>query len=103
MGSAENEHRIDGARSTPNDLISSPRRFISDGAAGVGWLLPRARIQHLRLFSSGVDLLGIEARRYGRIREVHRFRLLADEQYACHVILLHLGEPRRAGQLRFRG
>jgi hypothetical protein len=39
----------------------------------------------------GVDLFGIEARRYGRIREVHRFRLLADEQYACHVIFLHLG------------
>ena len=39
---------------------SSPaRRFISGGAAGVGWLLSRARIQHLRLFFPGVDLLSV--------------------------------------------
>src|SRR5271170_6027109 len=48
---------MDGERSAPNDLTSPPRRLVLGGAAGVGWLLPRARIQHLRLFFPRVDLL----------------------------------------------
>jgi hypothetical protein len=46
-----------------------------------------------------MDLLGIEAARYGGISEVHRFRLLANEQYARHVISLHFLVSQ--GELRF--
>jgi len=55
--SARNDHRIDGAQSTPRSLTSLPRRFVPGGAVGVGWVLSRARIQHLRLFFPRVDLL----------------------------------------------
>src|SRR5579862_9400795 len=61
----------------------------------VGWNQAKVRLPSaLRHFAqsdrnSGMDLLGIEAPRYGGIGEVHRLRLLADEQYACHVIFLH--------------
>jgi hypothetical protein len=53
----ENEDGVDGPQSTPKNLTSLPRRFISGGAAGVGRLLSRARVQHLRLFFPRLDLL----------------------------------------------
>jgi hypothetical protein len=53
----------------------------------------------------GMDLPGIEARRYGGIGEVHRFWLLADEQYPRHAISLCraiLDDPRFSRKARSR-